>query len=66
MRFDDGVIAASLDDTWRTVPAVKRLLRNSCPPEEDSEALRDWRAPARSKSKNRIPPFQGTGTWRSE
>jgi hypothetical protein len=40
MRFDDGLIAASLDDTWRTVPAVKRLLRNSWPPEEVSEALR--------------------------
>jgi hypothetical protein len=40
MRFDDGVIAASLDDTWRTVPAVKRLLRNSWPAEDVSEALR--------------------------
>jgi hypothetical protein len=40
MRFDEGVIAASLDDTWRTVPAVKRLLRNSWPAEDVSEALR--------------------------
>jgi hypothetical protein len=40
MRFDDGVIAASLDDTWRTVPAVKRLLQNSWRAEGISEGLR--------------------------
>jgi hypothetical protein len=40
MRFDDRVIAACLDDTWRTVPAVKRLLRNSWPADDVSEALR--------------------------
>jgi hypothetical protein len=40
MRFDDGVIAASLDDIWRTVPAVKRLLQNSWRAEGISEGLR--------------------------
>ena len=40
MRFDEGVIAACLDDTWCPVPAVKRLLRNSWPAENVSEALR--------------------------
>jgi hypothetical protein len=40
MRFDDGVIAASLDDTWRTVPAVKRLLQNGGRAEGISEGLR--------------------------
>jgi hypothetical protein len=40
MRFDDGVIAASLDDTWRTVPAVKRLLQDGERAEGISEGLR--------------------------
>jgi hypothetical protein len=40
MRLDDEVVADSLDDTWRTVPEVKRLLLESRPAEEVSAALR--------------------------
>jgi hypothetical protein len=54
MRFDDGVIAASLDDTWRTVPAVKRLLQNGGRAEGISEGLRLPAPGARRSIQDRV------------